>query len=81
MNQENNTVETKKNPTTATLLSLLLVGVGQMYNGQVGKGIGMMAGALFGGLFTFGLATLGFWIWSMIDAYQTANKLNQTKHE
>ena len=67
----------QKNATLALVLSLLFPGVGQIYNGQVGKGIGMMAGALFGGLITFGLAALGFWIWSMIDAYQTANKLNQ----
>jgi hypothetical protein len=31
-----------KNPGTAALLSFLLPGLGQMYNGQVGKGIGLL---------------------------------------
>jgi len=34
----------RKDPVLACILSVLVPGVGQIYNGQVGKGIGMMAG-------------------------------------
>lgn len=35
-----------KNPTSAWLWSFFITGAGQIYNGQVGKGIGMLAGQL-----------------------------------
>ena len=62
-----------KSPGVALLLSLLICGVGQMYNGQVGKGILMLIGCIL-----LWLAFLGWiiWIWSMIDAYQTAKGMN-----
>jgi TM2 domain-containing membrane protein YozV len=62
-----------KSPGIALLLSFLLCGVGQMYNGQVGKGFLM----LFGGIAAW-LVFLGWvvWIWSMVDAYQTAKQMN-----
>jgi TM2 domain-containing membrane protein YozV len=62
-----------KSPGIALLLSFLFCGVGQMYNGQVGKGFLM----LFGGLFAW-LLFLGWvvWIWSMVDAYSTAKEMN-----
>ena len=29
-----------KNPTVATILSFFIMGLGQLYNGQIGKGVG-----------------------------------------
>lgn len=60
-----------KSPWIAALLSLLIVGVGQMYNGQVGKGILMIVGCIL--LWTVFLG----WIinlWSIIDAWSVASK-------
>ena len=62
-----------KSPGIALLLSLLICGVGQMYNGQVGKGILMLLGCLAAWMILLGWIV---WIWSMVDAYQTAKKMN-----
>ena len=47
----------KKNPRTASLLSILCPGAGQVYNGQIGKGIGYFIAYLiswFSGWLTLG---------------------------
>ncbi|MCX5497117.1 GYF domain-containing protein [Kaistia dalseonensis] len=66
-----------KSAGVALLLSLLCAGLGQFYNGQVGKGILMfiMMVALW---FVF----LGWivWIWSAVDAYRTAKAMNLRYH-
>lgn len=62
------------------MLSFLIVGVGQMYNGQIGKGILLLIGAIVSGLLFF--VVIGFftwfiiWLYSIFDAYNTANKIN-----
>lgn len=61
-----------KSPGIALLLSLLICGVGQMYNGQVAKGVLMLLGCI---VLWFVLLGWIIWIWSMIDAYQTAKKM------
>lgn len=66
-----------KSSTTATLLSVLITGGGQFYNGQIGKGFGMLAAAIFLGVLTMGILAIPFWIWSIIDAYQVAEKDNK----
>jgi TM2 domain-containing membrane protein YozV len=58
----------------AAILSLLFVGIGQMYNGEVGKGFLMMLGCIL--LWTVMLGWIVN-IWSIIDAYSVANR----KHE
>jgi TM2 domain-containing membrane protein YozV len=63
----------RKDPTLAAVLSLLIVGLGQLYNGQVGKGIVMFIGCVL-----LWCVFLG-WIIniaSIIDAYKTAEKIN-----
>ena len=62
-----------KSPGLAVLLSLLLCGAGQMYNERIAKGFGMLA--LF--IVTW-FVLLGWvvWIWSMTDAYDEAQKIN-----
>jgi len=57
-----------KNPTIALLLSVVFPGGGQFYNGEAGKGILV--------LFTFWLAIP--YIWSIFDAYNSANRINRT---
>ena len=63
-----------KSPGTALLLSILLCGAGQMYNGQVLKGLLMLFGCLL-----LWVVLLGWIInlWSWIDAYRTASAMNQ----
>ena len=66
-----------KSPGIALLLSLLIAGVGQMYNGQVGKGILMLIACILLWYFLLGWVV---WIWSMIDAYQEAKHINCRYH-
>jgi len=57
------------------------MGLGQFYNGQFGKGIlfiifyGISIGLMF--VFVGFITTPILWIWGMIDAYRTAERLNQ----
>ncbi len=82
--------ETKKNPGVATVLSCLYCGLGQLYNGQILKGILYM---FFYGIF-IGFAITAFsignyaallslvtlcillWISGMINANEVARKIN-----
>ena len=72
----------KKSPTTAAILSFLVTGGGQLYNGQIGKGFLLMGSAL---LLTIFIPYLGIvfaiclWIYSMIDANSTAVKINKAE--
>lgn len=63
----------RKDPGIALLLSFLFPGLGQIYNGDVGKGIGFMIG--FWILIWVGIGLI-FWVWGMIDAYQVATNIN-----
>ena len=58
-----------KSPALACILSLLIVGLGQMYNGRMGKGIAMLLGAIV--LWAILLGWI-IQIWSVIDAYSEA---------
>jgi len=72
----------RKDAGVATLLSFFLPGAGQLYNGQIGKGLGFMLVTLFinfplmfvGVGFLTGLIT---WIWGMIDAHSSAERINR----
>jgi TM2 domain-containing membrane protein YozV len=64
---------TGKNPVAAAILSALIVGLGQFYNGDVKKGAAMLVGAVVLGVATGGLLWLALAIWSAVDAYQVAN--------
>ncbi|MDL4840564.1 DUF5683 domain-containing protein [Aquibacillus rhizosphaerae] len=70
-----------KNAGLAAVLSFLICGLGQIYNGQIGKGIGFIvvyaiSWALMVVLIGF-ITTPILWIWGMIDAYKVAEKINQ----
>jgi len=69
-----------KSPGVAAVLSALYVGLGQIYNGQILKGVLFM---IFGFFFLVStIVGIGFilypilWIGSMLDAYFTARKIN-----
>lgn len=68
-----NSEAASKSPGVALLLSFFISGAGQMYNGQVGKGILML---IFTIVLWFVLLGWTIWIWSMVDAYSTAKRLN-----
>jgi TM2 domain-containing membrane protein YozV len=74
-------VRSAKNSGLAAVLSALWCGLGQIYNGQIGKCIWFMAGYAVSILLIFVL--IGFittpvlWIWGMVDAYRTAENLNR----
>jgi len=61
-----------KEPVVTMLLSILIVGLGQFYNGDLKKGALMLAGAIVLGFLTLGLAWVLILIWSAVDAYKVA---------
>ena len=69
-----------KNPGLAAILSFFWTGLGQIYNGQIGKGIAFIVIQGINVLLMFIL--IGFitypilWIYGMYDAYQTSVKIN-----
>jgi len=75
-------VVSEKSPGLAAVLSFFWAGLGQIYNGEISKGIllivayaiscGLMAVVV--GFFT----TPILWIYGMVDAYKTAEKFNAT---
>lgn len=70
----------RKNEGLAAVLSFLFVGLGQIYNGQIGKGIlfiivGVVAVLSMLILIGFILYPL-FWIYNIYDAYSTAKEIN-----
>jgi len=62
-----------KSPGLALFLSFLFAGLGQFYNGQIAKGIVMLILTILLWIVFLGWIT---WIWSMIDAYNGAKRLN-----
>lgn len=70
-----------KNPGIAAILSFFWTGVGQIYNGQIVKGIILILIQLVNSALMFVL--IGFitypivWIWGMYDAYTTADRMNR----
>ncbi|MGO9453821.1 MAG: zinc-ribbon domain-containing protein [Candidatus Binataceae bacterium] len=70
-----------KSPGLAAVLSFLWCGLGQIYNGQIGKGIVMMVAyaiSVFMIHFLIGLLTTPvLWIWGLVDAYRTAERINR----
>src|SRR5689334_6783253 len=57
-------VVTGKNPVLAAVLSAIIVGLGQFYNGDTKKGAIMLVGALVLGIATAGLLWLALAVWS-----------------
>lgn len=78
-NYQTNVAE-RKNPGLAAVLSFLVVGLGQIYNGQIAKGLLLLVGAIISGVLM--LVLIGFvfwfiiWIYAIYDAYNTAKRIN-----
>lgn len=66
-----------KSPGTAAILSLFFPGAGQLYNGQIGKGLTFffLTMMLFMPIYSIPLALVPY-VWSVIDAYQTSRRIN-----
>ncbi len=76
------TPQSEKNPALSLILSFLLPGLGQIYNGQVDRGVLMIFGAIiFGALILISIGIflyLGLWVYGMYDAYKGAEAYNRT---
>ena len=80
MEIQNTTVQPAKNPGIAAVASFFYAGLGQIYNGEIGKGIlliivqtiNVFLMFLIIGFFTFPIV----WIYGIYDAYKTAEKIN-----
>ncbi len=76
--------KTDKNPGTATALSFFLMGLGQAYNGETAKAVVFLilyAVSIFLTFFLIGFITIPLlWIWSMVDAYRSSQKMNQMEN-
>jgi TM2 domain-containing membrane protein YozV len=78
----------QKNSGIAVVLSFFWMGLGQLYNGQIGKGVLLMIleiVILFFGFLTL-IVLIGFfilfagfilWVWNLYDAYNTAERINR----
>lgn len=74
-------VRSDKNAGLAAVLSFFWCGLGQIYNGQIGKGLifGFLYFLSFLAIFILiGVITTPIlWVWGMVDAYRTAERMNQ----
>ena len=70
-----------KNPAAPAILSCLFIGLGQAYNGQTAKAVVFVilyAISIFLTFFIIGFVTTPIlWIWSMVDAYRSSQRINQ----
>lgn len=64
-----------KSASTAVLLTCLITGLGQMYLGQVLKGVVILLAAIVIGVATAGVGGLVIWIVAMADASKIGKKL------
>lgn len=73
-----------KNPGVAAVLSFFICGLGQIYNGQIFKGIVVIICYAISWVLTFVL--IGWlivpvmWIWGMYDAYKNAERINKSNN-
>jgi len=64
----------QKKPVVALILSLLIVGVGQFYNGDIKKGGIMLIVAIATGVFSAWVLWVVVSLWSAYDAYNVATQ-------
>jgi len=73
----------EKSPIIAVILSFFLTGLGQLYNGEVSKGIIFLLVAILLWIISFFfiftcVITVPFWIYGMYDAYTRAEQYNRS---
>ncbi len=72
---------TDRNPGTAAILSFFFMGLGQAYNGEMVKAVAFLILYALSTLLT--CIVIGFittpvvWIWSVVDAYRSSQKINR----
>ncbi|QYZ80347.1 hypothetical protein E2N92_00165 [Methanofollis formosanus] len=64
----------EKNPTIAVICAFLCPGLGQVYNGEIGKGVLVLLGTAVGMLFL--IPGLLVYLYGIYDGYRTAEKMN-----
>lgn len=69
-------VKTEKSAGIAAILAFFFPGSGQVYNGEIGKGIGIFIGYLIG-LCIFLIPGIIVLIYGIYDAYKTSQKMNK----
>jgi TM2 domain-containing membrane protein YozV len=73
-------MQTKKNPGLAAVASFFFSGLGQIYNGEILKGVLLMVIQVINVLLMF--VVIGFvtyplvWVYGIWDAYKSAEKFN-----
>jgi len=68
----------EKSPGTAALLSFFFSGLGQVYNGNLGRGLMFLFGTIIGGCF-FIIPGIIVWAYQVYDAYSMAKRINAEK--
>lgn len=67
----------------AAVLSFFISGLGQIYNGQILKGLIIILVQIINGALTIiwigWIPLLIIWIWAMVDAYRQAEKINRRR--
>lgn len=68
----------EKNPILAAVASFLFSGLGQVYNGSLGKGLLIFFGTLIGSM-VFQIIGIVVLLYGIYDAYTTAKKMNENQ--
>lgn len=70
-----------KDPGLAVVFSFFITGLGQLYNGEIGKAVAFFGAQIVSAILMFVLigfvTTPALWIWSMVDAYRRAEEINR----
>jgi TM2 domain-containing membrane protein YozV len=70
-----------RNPIIAAVLSLIVAGLGQIYNGQITKGVLFIVAQIINGALLYvaiGFVTMPLvGLWAVIDAYLVAKRSNE----
>ena len=73
-------IPSPKSPGLAAVLSFFWAGLGQIYNGEIGKGVVLIVLHAISWIMIFiliGIITTPIlWIYGMVDAYKTAERIN-----
>jgi TM2 domain-containing membrane protein YozV len=72
------TSKKEKSPGIAGILSFIFPGSGQVYNGEMVKGVLVLLGTLIGVLI-YVIPGVIVWIYGIYDAYATSKKMNEGK--
>lgn len=70
----------RRNPGVAAVLSFFIPGLGQIYNGELTKGLVIVFVTAISWMLTKiiigAFILIPLWIWAIYDAYKTAEKIN-----